>query len=872
MKQALTSSAVNEMLTTKLEKPPSRHVMVDRNHLVDLLHRGQDKRLSLVSAPAGFGKTTLVSQWAANCDRPVAWLSLDERDNDVIRFLTYFIEAIRVVFPTTGIGILVALRSPQLPQLNSVFSQLINELNTLRQDFTMVMDDYHLVDNPFIKQGLCFLVTQMPFHMNLTIISRDIPNLPLSKLRAKNQLTELYVKDLRFTELEAAHFLNQVMGLSLTKKNITELEKRTEGWVAGLQFAALSIQGHKDVTRLIESFAGSHHFVMGYLIDEVLAQLPENVHIFLMATSILERFSAPLCDALLSDDLNHSGWNSQETIEYLVRNNLFVIPLDHERRWYRYHHLFAEILKIRLEKNRAQMSRDHDIFSELHKRASLWYENNHFALEAFYHAVEAKDTENASRLVQGGGVPLLYRGAATPVLHWLESLPSSVLDANPSLNVLFASSLLFVGRVGEVENKLAAAEYALSTFPQNEKNKNLKGQISATRATLAVSQNDLSRIIEFSHHAIENLSPLNLPSLATTKWTLGFAHQMQGNHRMARESYEEALKSSEAIGHFVITVLASIGLGNVFENENQLQLAKNAYKKVLDLDGHLSFPASSVAYLGLSQIAYQQDYIKEALDLIQVAIQLAQHLQNMDTLAVCELFHAKINLAQGQINETIKLLKRASQSLHKNNFSRNMYKVAQVEVLTRLHLTDIPTAEYLVQKYHLPHEQIRVHLASGETAQALSELESMQEDHTIDFLVLQALALFQAGEMEKAMVPLLKVLEITNSEGHLRIFIDEGEPMKMLLTNAIQYRIMPDHINTLLEHFSTNRPLMGPLTIRELEILRLISRGYTNLEISKTLFVSLHTIKGHNQRIFSKLQVKSRSEAILRTQELRLLY
>ncbi|MDG0792436.1 hypothetical protein OMP38_17305 [Cohnella ginsengisoli] len=314
MKQETKSHVTNEVLTTKLEKPPSRQLMVDRNHLLDLLNRGQDKRLSLVSAPAGFGKTTVVSQWASICDRPVAWLSLDERDNDVIRFLTYVIEAIRIVFPNVGNGILISLRSPQLPQIDAVLSQFINELNTMQKAFTMVIDDYHLINNRSIEQGLRFLVAQMPSHMNLTIVSRDIPDLPLSKLRAKNQLMEIGVKDLRFTGIETVCFLNQVMGLSLTKKNIIELEKITEGWVTGLQLAALSIQGNKDGTCLLETdfLAGSRHFVMEYLFDEILVQLPEHILNFLMATSMLERFSAPLCDALLSDELIPTGWNSQK--------------------------------------------------------------------------------------------------------------------------------------------------------------------------------------------------------------------------------------------------------------------------------------------------------------------------------------------------------------------------------------------------------------------------------------------------------------------------------------------------------------------------------------------------------------------------------
>ncbi len=871
MNQVATPHVPNEILTTKLQKPPSRQLMVNRNNLIELINRNQDKKLCLVSAPVGFGKTTLVSQWAASSNKPVAWLSLDERDNDVIRFLTYLIEAIRVIFPTAGKGLLIALRSPQMPQINSVLSQLINEMDALQKAFTIVIDDYHLINNPSINEGLCLLVNQMPFNMNLIIISRDIPKLPLSKLRAKNQLIELNIKDLRFSDIESEYFLNQVMGLSLTKKHIVELEKRTEGWVVGLQLAALSIHGHKDITRFVETFSGSHSFIVDYLVDEVLSQLPEDIHIFLMATSILDRFSAPLCEAILSNDLNQSNANSEKIIEYLERNNLFIIPLDNERCWYRYHHLFMDLLRIRLEKNRKRLSLNYDIIPELHRRASFWYENNHFILEAFYHAVEANDIESASRLVEGGGVPLLYRGAATPVIKWLESLPTSVLDPNPSLRVLYGSALLFVGRVGDVEKNLGMAEYFLNIFPESEKNRNLKGHISAIRATLAIPQNDLAGIIKFSNHAIENLSPLNLSVIAATKWTLGYAYQMQVNNKMARQFYEEALKSSQAIGHFIVTILASIGLGNVFESENQLQLAKNAYKKVLDLAGHLSFPASSVAYLGLSRIAYQQNCIQEAQELIQKAIQLAQHLQNMDILAVCEIFHAKLKLAQGQISETMKLLKKASQSLHENNFSKNMYKVAQVEVRALLYLNDIPSAEHVAKTYDLPIEQIRVHLASDQPTQALSKLESMPHDHSMEILALRARAFFQAGNMEKAVVPLLIALEIAKTEGHIRVFLDEGAPMKMLLLSALQYEIMPDQISYLLEHFIEKAALVDVLTQRELDVLRLIAQGFTNQQICKTLFVSLNTIKGHNQRIFSKLQVKSRTEAILRAQELHLL-
>src|ERR671914_1837577 len=361
------------ILTTKLYIPPPQPKVVLRPRLIECLNEGLDRKLSLISAPAGSGKTTLLSEWLAGRSQPAAWLSLDEGDNDPTRFLAYLVAALRTIAPNIGEGLLGALQSPQPPPTESVLTALLNEITTLPDDFVLVLDDYHVIDARPVDDALAFLIEHLPPRMHLVIATREDPNLPLARLRVRGQLSELRAADLRFTPEEAAEFLNQVMGLSLSAEDIAALERRTEGWIAGLQLAALSMRGHKDATSFIKSFTGTHHFVLDYLVEEVLGQQPESVQTFLLRTSILERLCSPLCDAVVSDP-SASG---QETLEYLERANLFLVPLDDERRCYRYHHLFAELLRQRLHQSAASSMGDElsDV-AELHIRASRWYEDN----------------------------------------------------------------------------------------------------------------------------------------------------------------------------------------------------------------------------------------------------------------------------------------------------------------------------------------------------------------------------------------------------------------------------------------------------------------------------------------------------------------
>src|SRR5438067_3671263 len=563
------------ILATKLYIPQPPPKVVLRARLVERLNEGLRRKFTLISAPAGFGKTTLVSAWVASSDRPVAWLSLDEGDNDPTRFLVHLVAAVRTIAPTIGEGLLSLLQSPQLPPMESILTALLNEITTIPANFVLVIDDYHVIDAKPVDTVLTFLLEHLPPQMRLLIATREDPQFPLARLRGGGQLSELRVTDLRFTQSEAAGFLNHAMGLNLSADDIATLESRTEGWIAGLQLAALSLQGHPDASSFIRSFTGSHRFVLDYLLEEVLQRQSESVQTFLLRTSILDQLCGPLCDAVLCDP----AAAGQATLEYLERNNLFLVPLDNERRWYRYHHLFADLLRQRLHQTGGSAG---DV-TEFHSRASQWYEENGLEIEAFQHAAAAGDVERAERLIEGRGVPLQFRGAGAPVLKWLESLPTAALDARPSLWVTYATALFFVGRHTAVEQKLQAAEAALPGHEQDDRLRDLVGRIAAIRATLAIIQHDSETIIAQSRRALEYLHPGNLPIRTATTYTLGHAYQLQGDRPAARRAYSEVLSSNKPPGDSIYTIAATLSLGQVQEADNQLSLATETYRRAVQL-------------------------------------------------------------------------------------------------------------------------------------------------------------------------------------------------------------------------------------------------------------------------------------------------
>ncbi|MFL7870518.1 MAG: LuxR C-terminal-related transcriptional regulator [Anaerolineales bacterium] len=881
---------MEQLLTTKLFIPKPRTDLVSRPRLIEQLNDGLHRKLTLISAPAGFGKTTLVSEWVGNCAQPVAWLSLDQEDSDLRRFLTYLVAALQTLSTDLGKDVLGMLQSSQSLPSESVLTTLLNEIAAIPGDFTLVFDDYHVIDAKPIDHALAFLLERSPPQMHLVITTREDPNLSLARLRARGQLTEMRVGDLRFTHSEAAGFLNQMMGLNLSEENVAALEDRTEGWIAGLQLAAISMRGNKDTASFIKSFTGSHHFVLDYLVEEVLLQQPENIQTFLLCTSILDRLCGSLCDAVLPDP----STPGQETLEYIEGANLFLVPLDNERRWYRYHQLFADLLRQRLQEasipGRGEKGIDVDV---LHIRASRWFEENSLDVEAFEHAAAANDIERAERLMEGEGMPLQFRGAMAPVLNWLESLPTELMDARPSLWVAYASALTIVGKpVDSIEEILQSAEAALQKAEPDEEIRDHIGHLAAIRAMLAIPQNQVDTIVEQSRRALEYLHPENLSVRTTTTWTLGYAYQLQGDRAAAIQAHTEALSISQKSGNTMISIAAATSLGQIQESEAQLHQAVEHYRSVLDLAGDPPLPAACEAYLGLARIFYEWNDLGAAQKYGEHSLQLARNLENVDTPAACELLFTRLNLARGDVESADEKVANAESFVEQKNFTHLMPDVAALKTLVLLQQGDFAQAADLAEKHKLPISQARVYLSQGDTSSALTVLKSYRQqveakarcDELLRAMILQTVALHAHGEGEQAIQVLEEALALAEPGGFIRIFLDEGSPMAVLLSKISIQGIMPNYVSKLLEAFEAEekggeskafRPpaqtLIEPLSGRELEVLQLIAQGLSNREIGERLFLALNTVKGHNRRIFNKLQVQRRTEAIARAHELDLL-
>lgn len=879
---------VNQLLSTKFFVPKTRPEHVSRTRLLEQLNDGLHRKLTLISAPAGFGKTTLISELVEKYERPVAWLSLDNEDSNLTRFLNYLVAAIQTVLPSIGKDTLVDLQSPHPPPFDSTLTALLNEIAIVPDDFYLILDEYHEIDSRQIDDALTFLIEHLPPQMHMIITTREDPNLPLARLRAQGQMTEIRVADLRFTQSEAAGFFNQVMGLNLSEENIAALETRTEGWIAGLQLAAISMRGTQDTSRFIKSFTGSHHYVLDYLVEEVLQNQSDSIQTFLLHTSILDRFCGSLCDAILCDP----SIPGQETLATIEGANLFIIPLDNKREWYRYHHLFSDLLRQRLqEKSNSTTGKPVDV-NELHLRASKWYEDNHLEIESFEHAAAANDLARAERLMAGNGMPLQFRGAMVPVLKWLESLPAELMNSKPSLWVTYASTLTMAGKsVDIIEEAIQSAETALKNSTLDEGKRDLTGQIAAIRAMIAIPQNQIETIITQSRLALEYLNPENLSLRTTTTWALGYAYQLQGDRTAAMETHKEALSISLASGNTMIAIAALTSLGQILASDNQLPQAAEQYRKVLELAGDPPLPVACESHLGLARISYQSNDLEAAQKQGEESLVLARKMENIDTPANCELLFARLKLNQGEIKGALHHLAKARGFIQQQNFSHLMPDLNSIQVLISLKAGDISRAVELVEKNNHPLSQARVYLAKGDAPTALKVLTSyLREMETKDWkdeqlkaLILQALTFQALRKPEQALSQLKKALNLAEPGGLIRIFVDEGAPMADLLSRVVAQGIMPGYSSKLLAAFNDlgksndkstypySQIIDAVLSERELEILQLIDQGLSNREISKRLFLALNTIKGYNQKIFGKLQVQRRTEAVARARKLNLI-
>ena len=624
--------------------------------------------------------------------------------------------------------------------------------------------------------------------------------------------------------------------------------------------------------------------MLDYLIEEVLQQQSESVLTFLLCTSILDRLCGSLCD----DVLGSPSAPGQETLENLERANLFIIPLDNERRWYRYHHLFADLLHQRLGQRLTPVE-----IAEYHMRASQWHENHNLDIDAFQHAAAAGEVDHALRLIEGKGIPLYHRGALVPILNWLESLPKTELDKRPALWLIYARALTSSGQTRGVEEKLQAAETALQGAELSVETRDIIGCIASNRATLAYTKYQPDTVIFQAQRALEYLSPDNLPTRTITTYTLGVGFMMRGDRTAATQVFTDAISISQKIGHTFVTALATMALGNMQFMENKLYLAAETDQRALQLFGAQPLPIVSEPHFGLAKIYYEWNDLDAAEQHGQQALQLARQFDKViDRYILCEVLLARLKLAQGDLAGANAILTQADQSVRENNFVLRMPEVADAQIQILLKQGNLHTAAELARQFELPLSQARVLLAQSDSTAALNILEVYYrhveaknwQDERLKVMVLQSIALHVHGEKDMAVKLLSEALAMAEPGGFIRLFVDEGAPMAQLLREAASYGVMPDYIGKLLSAFDAEKrkgegklnlrhaqPLIEPLSQRELKILQLIAQGLSNREIGERLFLALSTVKGYNQKIYDKLQVQSRTEAIARAHELGLL-
>lgn len=899
------------LLTTKLHNPPPRPNLISRPQLIERLNEGLHYPLTLIAAAAGFGKTTTLSTWIQQSERRVAWLSLDEGDNDPTRFWTYFIAALQTLDANLGEQALAMLHAQgqPLPRAEYFLTLLLNDVAAIPEPFALVLDDYHLINIPDIHEGIAFLVEHLSPQMHLTISSRSDPPLPLARWRARDQLTEIRADDLRLTPEEAATFLNQVMGLDLAAQDLRALEARTEGWVAGLQLVALSMQGRDDTFKrsFVLAFTGNQHYILDYLTDEVLRREPENIQTFLLETCILDRLTAPLCDAVTERG------DSREMLERLERANLFIIPLDEERRWYRYHQLFADVLGHKLQQTEPNR------LSELHRRAAAWCEEHQLTDDAVRHALVAGDAAWAAQLVEQHVDDVLRRGEGETLRQWLSTIPPQVVRSRPRLVLAQALAAFNAGHLGVVEPLLADAERALATVPLNSYKPsvgaetappkvtsalaNVPAAIALLRASLAGSRGDADRMSELASQALTYLSADERGARYSVRWNLALADWMHGRLTEAERTFAEIMAEGQSEAQLHMTLSAGSFLGRVQCAQGRLSDALRTYEEGLEFAariGPATAPSAALAHVGLAEVFYERNQLEPALRHATEGMALGRRLTSTQSLAGGLATLAWIRQALGDSAAARQAMEEAQQAMPNLEVVALQNPVPAERARLWLVQGDAREAARWMDERGLregdetsyPREReyfllARVLLAQNEPDRTRGLLERLSEsaeaqarnESVIEARLLLALAFDAMGDRAHAMTALAQALALAEPEGYVRIFVDEGAPMARLLRQTESRGVADDYVGQLVAAFGevANRvspavPLLAePLSERELEILRLVAAGLTTTEIAEGLVIAVGTVRTHIKNIYGKLDAHSRLQAVERARALKLL-
>jgi LuxR family transcriptional regulator, maltose regulon positive regulatory protein len=941
----LTARIANEpLIRLKLFVPHLRTGMVSRPHLIEKLERGTHCELTLISAPAGYGKTTLLSEWIdtrrkGRISTPwtVCWLSLDAGDNDPIRFLTYLTAALESARPGIGAEARSILQSSQSLHPATHLSMLINEVQELPQPVVLVLDDYQLISNPTIHDGVIFLLEHLPSNVHLVISTRSDPPLPLALLRGRNQLNELRAKDLRFTSAEAATFLLTVFNLSLTPEQITILENRTEGWIAGLQMAALSMQGRLDISQFIEAFSGSHRFILDYLTEEALNRQSKETQVFLLRTSILERLNSPLCDFVLDRKTNQEiniaqsikdvsiiQCESQSLLTELELSNLFIVPLDDDRIWYRYHHLFADLLRSRLEQTSPKL------LPILHMRASTWFENNGWIEESITHSLAAKDWDNISRLIDLHFHTYLENGQMATVLKWIEGLPQDVVFRYPKLCAQVAEVYSQAGMIDQIDPLLNRAEEILSAkenhmeVTEDTQGLNLspkditviRSMVAILRGLKAVCSGDPQRAVNFTQTALTNFPDMEPRELAVLFWVEGWAYRSLGNLSRALESLTKATGYALKSGAILRDIWTD--LGNVTRLVGKLPQAidiitnslQNAVDRGIQNQGNLSRDETFLSFIFL-----EQNQLDLAFTHATQAVAHTQWWPSHIVIAMANVSLAQICLVQGNLDGSLHAIQKADlerknwlmtpfvHSLADVTWARiwliqgkwnllDQWSNNQILILNATLDEGKSIDEYLEMRLIM---LVRVWMKktkidknperNEDCLRLLDRLENSSQtagriNSLVEILFLREVIRFLQGNKNEAIDGLEKCFSMAEPGGYMRIFLDTGESARFLISAYLQ-KLNPIHKSYALKtlkafsgFLQTSIPtneLLEAITPREMEVLHLLAEGYSNQQMAEKLVLAKGTIKFHVHQLLGKLQVKSRMQAIIRARDLELI-
>ncbi|MEA1976705.1 MAG: LuxR C-terminal-related transcriptional regulator [Chloroflexota bacterium] len=924
-----TDPEILPLLTIKFYVPPVRANIVQRTRLVQQIESGitSNYKLTLVSAPAGFGKTTLISAWGNEARIPIAWVSLDSGDNDITRFFGYCIAALRTIKPNIGDASLELQQSPHPPAVETVLTSLINELDEIQEHFALVLDDYHVIESHPVHEAVNFLINHMPRKMHLIIATRaDLP-LPIARLRTRVRLTEISEFELRFTLDEAAIYLNDVMQLDLAMEDIAALENRTEGWIAGLQMTALSIQGRGDASGLARALSGKHRFVFDYLMEEVLSQQSAEVQDFMEKTSILNQLSAPICDALMgwSDASGDStrkrtvtkrldtALPSQEILEHMDRENLFLIPLDDERRWYRYHRLFADLLEERL----VRVHGDH--IQDLHRRAGDWYEQNGLIGEAINHFLEAGEFERAAEFISKNALTFVYHGNLGTLARWLEILPKDVKESQPWLSITHAWALSFAGQLEPVASLLQEAEGSLSSITDEIEVQRLSGIIDALRAYLIAIRGSMPLAADFAREALKVLPDEDLVLRGFTATLLATVLRWTGDLKEAKSAYQEAIAINRAAGatNVLVESLCDLAILQSIEGELQqsistcheaLSLAEECYERSgrrLSAHGHVSIQLCRI-FRDRNDLDLASKYAEEGLAL---CVEWGQ----AESLMRAYIEHAEILQAFGDSEGSIRSIQKARQ-LASDLSPWYEVRSAAWEAHLRLLQGDLTYAlewlndQDLITNDEFEFQDFETHLTIVHTLimhgrqlpksesfpplnQAIEILEQMRSTaessgagrYRIEIMILTSMAQSALGEAERALSTLSKALTLAEPEAFIRVFVDGGEPVRALLCELEKQNTAMPYTRKVLQSMGdqedvgikakvgSTESLIDPLTEREMEVLRLLATHLSSTEIAGQLVIATSTVRSHIKNIYSKLRVHSRTETVEKAREIGLL-